>query len=69
MLRFSGVSSQRRTGACTACLRGALLVVLALPALAPERACAQRDFDVQLFLPPAAGGSTFTVDRPSVPGT
>lgn len=28
---------------------------------------AQRDFDLQLFLPPAAGGSTFTIDRPSVP--
>ncbi len=38
--------------------------------IAPASAAAQsarRDFDLQLFLPPAAGGSTFTIARPSVP--
>ncbi len=48
----------------------ATAVVCALVLIAPERACAQqesRPFEMQLFLPPAAGGSTFTIDRPSVP--
>ncbi|HEY8432413.1 MAG TPA: OmpA family protein, partial [Sandaracinaceae bacterium] len=43
------------------------LALLAAAALAPGRAAAQRDIELQLFLPPAAGGSTFTIDRPSVP--
>ena len=27
----------------------------------------ERRFDFQLFLPPAAGGTTFTIARPTVP--
>jgi outer membrane protein OmpA-like peptidoglycan-associated protein len=40
------------------------IVLWALPSLA---AAQQAPFDLQLFLPPAAGGTTFTVDRPTVP--
>lgn len=47
---------------------GALLVlVLVAGSAAPARAQDERRFEMQLFLPPAAGGSTFTIDRPTVP--
>jgi outer membrane protein OmpA-like peptidoglycan-associated protein len=64
----AGASLQRHQRA-----RAALslaLVPAALLALGPALARAQapgRGFDVQLFLPPAAVGSTFVIDRPSVP--
>jgi outer membrane protein OmpA-like peptidoglycan-associated protein len=35
--------------------------------LRPAPASAQRSFEVQLFLPPASGGSTFSIARPSTP--
>lgn len=35
--------------------------------VAPPSVSAQRRFEVQLFLPPPAGGSTFTIDRPTTP--
>ncbi len=47
--------------------RAASLVLALAVCAAPGPAAAQRDFDLQIFLPPAAGGSTFTIDRPSVP--
>lgn len=53
----------RRLGFFRAGLALTALVTVALPA----DAAAQRAFDLQLFLPPAAGGTTFTIDRPTVP--
>jgi len=46
---------------------GPVLALASTITLLPARAGAQHDLDLQLFLPPAAGGSTFTIDRPSVP--
>jgi outer membrane protein OmpA-like peptidoglycan-associated protein len=47
----------------------ALAVAVAIGALAPGAASAQppRGIDVQLFVPPSSVGSTFVIDRPSVP--
>ncbi len=42
---------------------GLVCVLWALPSVAG----AQRAFDLQLHLPPAAGGTSFTVDRPTIP--
>jgi outer membrane protein OmpA-like peptidoglycan-associated protein len=55
-----------------ACLRGGSRIAAVLACLLASTASAQvdapvTDFETQLFLPPAAGGSTFTIDRPSVP--
>ncbi len=43
------------------------MLLAACVLVAPATARAQRAFDLQLFLPPAAGGSTFTIARPTVP--
>ncbi len=45
----------------------ALVVVVAGIAVEPARAQAPAALDPQLFVLPAAGGTTFTIDRPSVP--
>ncbi|HJL19130.1 MAG TPA: OmpA family protein [Sandaracinaceae bacterium LLY-WYZ-13_1] len=46
----------------------ALTVVMVIAACAGSASAQdRRRFEVQLFLPPAAGGSTFTIDRPSTP--
>ncbi len=46
---------------------GIVLALASTITLLPAPAGAQTDLDLQLFLPPAGGGSTFTIDRPSVP--
>jgi outer membrane protein OmpA-like peptidoglycan-associated protein len=52
-----------RFGAAAGSILAALLLFPATNAAAQYA----RDFETQLFLPPAAGGSTFTIDRPTVP--
>lgn len=47
---------------------GAIALVVLSTFAFSQRAVAQaRAFDLQLFLPPAAGGTTFTIDRPTLP--
>ena len=49
-------------------MRCALAIAVCLLSLAPSGASAQpRYFETQLFLPPAAGGTTFTIARPTTP--
>src|SRR5688500_2853051 len=63
-----GVGNAKRwTGRRVSSMAGLVLALfLALASTTPSSVSAQRNLDLQLFLPPAAAGSTFTVARPEV---
>ncbi len=60
VLRFGSPGAPRRIGL-------ALGAALALWLAGTTAAAQERRFELQLYLPPAAGGTTFTIARPTVP--